>query len=63
MRLLSSFDRIRKPRDPRLSNSDDRALQRNLGRKIGAIIVDTMGLAHRDRQAEIERRVRAAVAA
>ena len=45
------------------SNSDDRALQRDLGRKIGAIVVDTMGLTHRDRQAEIERRVRAVVEA
>ena len=38
---------------------DDVALQRRMGREVGRIVHNTMGLAHRARRAEIERRVRA----
>ena len=40
------------------SNVDDRTLQQELGHKVGAIVADTMPLAHDKRQGEIERRVR-----
>ena len=41
------------------SNVDDRNLQEMLGRKIGAIVADTLPFAHCERRSEIERRVRA----
>jgi hypothetical protein len=37
--------------------ADDGELQREIGRKVGDIVVDTMPLPHGDRQAEIARRV------
>ncbi len=39
------------------SNIADGELQREFGRKVGDIIVDTMPLRHGDRQAKIARRV------
>jgi hypothetical protein len=39
------------------SNIADGELQRELGRKVGDIVVDTMALGHGERQAEIARRV------
>ena len=36
---------------------DDGGLQRELGRKVGDIVIDTMALRHGNRQVEIERRV------
>ncbi len=39
------------------SNIADDELQRELGRKVGYIVVDTMALGHGDRRAEIARRV------
>ncbi len=39
------------------SNIADGELQRELGRKVGDIVIDTMPLRHGDRQAEIARRV------
>ena len=41
------------------SNVDDRKLQQRLGRKVGAIIADTLLLSHSERRREIEQRVRA----
>ena len=41
------------------SNVDDRNLQEKLGRNVGAIVADTLPLAHSERRSEIERRVRA----
>ena len=46
---------IRAPR----TNADDDELRRRLAREVGAIVIDTMGLGHTDRIAEIERRARA----
>ena len=43
------------------SNRDDEAVRRDLGRKIGAIVVDSMPLPHGERQVEIEKRVRSEV--
>jgi len=45
-----------------VSNSDDVAVQRRVGRIVGTIVVDTLPLPAADRPAEIERRVRAALA-
>ena len=44
------------------TNRDDDALQEEMGDKVGAIIVDTLPFPHGERQAEIERRVRAMLA-
>lgn len=40
------------------SNSDDTALQRDLGHRIGAIVAETLALPGAERASEIERRVR-----
>jgi hypothetical protein len=39
------------------SNVDDGEFQRELGRKVGDIVIDTMALRHGNRQVEIKRRV------
>jgi hypothetical protein len=44
------------------SNGDDVALQRSMGRQVGAVVRDTLDLARAERRAEIERRVRALLA-
>lgn len=44
------------------SNVDDTALQREVGRLVGRIVVETLPLAAAERPGEIERRVRAALA-
>ena len=41
------------------SNIDDREMRRDLGRKIGAIVADTMPLSQAERAGVIEQRVRA----
>ena len=41
------------------SNSDDRALQREIGRSVGEVVTATRALPHGQRQIEIERRMRA----
>jgi hypothetical protein len=41
------------------SNIDDREMRRDLGRKIGAIVADTMPLSQAERAEVIEQRVRA----
>ena len=46
---------IRRP----ISNSDDVAVQRDIGRRVGEVVAATQALPHRDRAAEIERRLRA----
>jgi hypothetical protein len=43
-----------------ISNADDLALQRDFGRRVGEIVAATRPLPHGERQAEIERRMRAA---
>lgn len=43
------------------SNRDDEEVRRDCGRKIGAIVVDSMPLPHGERQLEIERRVKSEV--
>lgn len=43
------------------SNADDLAVQRFVGRRAGEIVAATRALAHKDRQAEIERLMRAAL--
>jgi nitrite reductase/ring-hydroxylating ferredoxin subunit len=43
-----------------ISNVDDLALQRDVGRRVGEIVAATRPLPHGERQAEIERRMRAA---
>ena len=45
------------------SNVDDVALQRAVGRTVGRIVHETLPLPEAERPAEIERRVRAALAA
>ena len=40
------------------SNVDDHQAQEELGRKFGKIVVDTLPLAHGEREAVIEKRVR-----
>jgi len=40
------------------SNSDDLAVQREIGRRVGEAVAATQALAHGERQAEIERRMR-----
>ena len=40
------------------SNVDDQKAQEALGKKVGKIVVDTLPLAHGEREAEIEKRVR-----
>jgi hypothetical protein len=40
------------------SNVDDQQAQEELGRKVGKIVVETLALAHEERAAEIEKRVR-----
>ena len=45
------------------SNVDDVALQRAVGQTVGRIVAETLPLAAAERPAEIERRVRAALAA
>jgi nitrite reductase/ring-hydroxylating ferredoxin subunit len=42
-----------------ISNTDDLALQRDVGRYVGEVVAETRRLAHGKRQAEIERRMRA----
>ena len=42
-----------------ISNSDDVAVQRDIGRRVGEVVAATTSLPHRERQAEIERRLRA----
>jgi hypothetical protein len=44
------------------SNSDDVGMQRDVGRLVGRIVVETLPLAAAERPREIERRVRAALA-
>ena len=44
------------------SNVDDRQAQEELGRKVGKIVVETLALAHEERAAEIEKRVRTLLA-
>jgi len=46
-----------------VSNSDDVGLQRRVGRLVGTIVHDTLPLPAAERPREIERRVRAALAA
>jgi hypothetical protein len=43
-----------------ISNTDDLAVQREVGRRVGEIVAATRPLPHGERQAEIERRMRAA---
>ena len=45
------------------SNRNDEEVRRDLGRKIGVLVVDSMPLPHGERQAEIERRVKSEVLA
>ena len=45
-----------------VSNTDDVALQREVGRLVGRVVLETLPLAAASRPAEIERRVRAGVA-
>jgi hypothetical protein len=42
-----------------ISNSDDVAVQRHVGRRVGEVVAATVALPHGERQAEIERRMRA----
>jgi nitrite reductase/ring-hydroxylating ferredoxin subunit len=42
-----------------ISNSDDVAVQRDIGRRVGEVVAATSSLPHGARQAEIERRMRA----
>jgi hypothetical protein len=42
-----------------VSNSDDVAVQRDIGRRVGDVVAATGALPHGERQAEIERRMRA----
>ncbi len=42
-----------------ISNSDDLAVQRDVGRRVGEVVAATRPLPHGERQAEIERRMRA----
>ena len=44
------------------SNSDDLAVQRDVGRRVGEVVAATRTLPHGERQAEIERRMRASLA-
>jgi hypothetical protein len=45
------------------SNVDDEALQREVGRLVGRVVAETLPMPAATRQAEIERRVRAGLAA
>ena len=42
-----------------ISNTDDLAVQRDIGRRVGEVVAATQVLPHGERQAEIERRMRA----
>jgi hypothetical protein len=42
-----------------ISNSDDVAVQRDVGRRVGEVVAATVALPHGERQVEIERRMRA----
>jgi hypothetical protein len=42
-----------------ISNSDDVAVQRDIGRRVGEVVAATQALPHGERQVEIERRLRA----